>query len=111
MTLSFDFQAALNLLVDALPFLLYSALLVKLVVSWRRVHRKHDRRKEGRLAAVLALILVCTLTFMAANAYMLEMYGKTLLSLKVFQAFVLSNCMAYWLILDFITKEADRETD
>lgn len=69
-----------------------------------------DRRKEARLAAVLLLLTVCTLTFMAANAYVLGTYGKTLLSMRVFQMFVLSNCVAYWLILDLITKDA-REDD
>lgn len=28
------------------------------------------------------------------------------MSMRVFQMFVLSNCMAYWLILDLITKDA-----
>ena len=68
------------------------------------------KQREARLAAILLLLTVCTLTFMAANAYVLGAYGKTLLSIKVFQMFVLSNCMAYWLVLDLITKDA-REDD
>jgi hypothetical protein len=99
-----------NLLVDAAPFLLYSALLVKLALSWRQVFRLKDRRREARLAAILILLTVCTLTFMAANAYVLYAYGKTLMSLRVFQMFVLSNCVAYWLVLDLITKDACETT-
>jgi len=95
-----------NLLVNAAPFLLYGALLFKLYSAWRRVRAMEDRCRETRLAAVLLLLTVCTLTFMAANAYALEVYGKTFLSLRVFQMFVLSNCAAYWLVLDLITKDA-----
>lgn len=95
-----------NLLVNAVPFLLYGALLFKLYSAWRRVRSMEDRCKEARLAAVLLLLTVCTLTFMAANAYALGVYGKTFLSLRVFQMFVLSNCAAYWLVLDLITKDA-----
>lgn len=95
-----------NLFVNAVPFLLYGALLIKLYSAWRRVRSMEDRCKEARLAAILLLITVCTLTFMAANAYALEVYGKTFLSLRVFQMFVLSNCAAYWLVLDMITKDA-----
>lgn len=95
-----------NLFVNAVPFLLYGALLFKLYSAWRRVRSMEDRCRETRLAAVLLLLTVCTLTFMAANAYALEVYGKTFLSLRVFQMFVLSNCAAYWLVLDLITKDA-----
>ncbi|MDH1237254.1 hypothetical protein [Stutzerimonas stutzeri] len=95
-----------NLFVNAAPFLLYGALLFKLYSAWRRVRSMEDRCRETRLAAVLLLLTVCTLTFMAANAYALEVYGKTFLSLRVFQMFVLSNCAAYWLVLDLITKDA-----
>ena len=95
-----------NLFVNAAPFLLYGALLFKLYSAWRRVRSMEDRCRETRLAAVLLLLTVCTLTFMAAYAYALEVYGKTFLSLRVFQMFVLSNCAAYWLVLDLITKDA-----
>lgn len=99
----------LDIAIAAAPFLLYSALLVKLFLVWKRVFRNQGRKQEARLAAVLLLMTLCTLTFMAANAYMLEVYGKTLLSMRVFQMFVLSNCVANWLILDLITKDASEE--
>lgn len=99
-------QPLIDTVVSALPFLLYSALLIKLFVVWKRIFSVKDRHQEARLAAILLLMTVCTLTFLAANAYTLHVSGKTLLSMKVFQMFVLSNCMAYWLILDLITKDA-----
>jgi len=99
-------ESATDLLVAAVPFLLYTALLAKLFFAWRKVYGMEDRVKEARLAAILLLITVCTLTFMAANLYVLQVYGKTLMSMRVFQMFVLSNCAAYWLVLDLITKDA-----
>lgn len=103
-------EKLLDMGVDAVPFIIYSALLIKLAFSWRRVFRIKDRAREARLAAILLLLTVCTLTFMAANAYVLYAYGKTLLSVRVFQMFVLSNCVAYWLVLDLITKDACETT-
>lgn len=99
-------EIATDLVVTTVPFLLYTALLAKLFFAWRKVTVMEDRVKEARLAAILLLLTICTLTFLAANAYALQAYGKTLLSMKVFQMFVLSNCAAYWLVLDLITKDA-----
>lgn len=103
-------QDLIDLAVSATPFIIYSALLIKLFLVWKAVFRVKDRKQESRLVAILLLMTLCTLTFMAANAYMLEVYGKTLLSMRVFQMFVLSNCMAYWLILDLITKDASEDS-
>lgn len=108
--LTADFSGGFDLLVTAMPFLMYSALLCKLFLVWKRVFRVKHKQREARLAAILLLMTLCTLTFMAANAYALEAYGNTLLSMRVFQMFVLSNYVAYWLILDLITKDA-REDD
>lgn len=96
----------MDLFIITVPFVLYTALLAKLFVAWKTVRVMEDRCKESRLAAILLLITVCTLTFMAANIYVLQVYGKTLLSMKFFQMFVLSNCAVYWLVLDLITKDA-----
>lgn len=103
-------QLLIDTAVASVPFLLYSALLIKLFVVWKRIFRVKDRHREARLAAILLLMTVCTMTFLVANAYALEVYGKTLMSMRVFQMFVLSNCMAYWLILDLITKDAREES-
>lgn len=96
--------------ISAVPFVLYLALLIKLFLVCSQVFKVKDRRQESKLAAILLLMVVCTLTFMAANVYVLEVYGKTLLSMRVFQMFVLSNCMAYWLILDLINKDAREDS-
>jgi len=101
-----NYEALVDQLINLVPFLLYTALLVKLVVSWRRIRKMKDRCREARLTAVLLLITLCTLTFMAANAHALLFYGKTLLSFRVFQMFVLGNCAAYWLVLDLITTDS-----
>jgi glucan phosphoethanolaminetransferase (alkaline phosphatase superfamily) len=99
-------QLTIDMAVSAAPFILYTAILLKLLLVWRRIFKISDKRRESRLAAILLLMTVCTLTFMIANAYVLQVYGKTLMSVRVFQMFVLSNCLVYWLTLDLITKAA-----
>jgi hypothetical protein len=101
-----NYQLITDVVIAAAPFVLYTALLIKLVLVWKRVFKVKDRPREARLAAILLLMTVCTLTFMIANAYVLQVYGKTLMSVRVFQMFVLSNCLVYWLTLDLITKAA-----
>lgn len=102
-------EHTLDVLITTVPFLLYSVLLGKLAWSWNKVRKIHDKRKEGRLAALLLILTLCTLTFMAANAYAIHIWDKTLLSLKVWQMFVIGNCLAYWLVLDLVAGEADSE--
>lgn len=99
-------EHAVDVAITAAPFLLYASLLCKLVASWQKVRKIKDRAKEGRLAAVLGVLAICTLLFMVANAYAIHMWGKTFLSFRVFQMFVLGNCVAYWLVLDLVTREA-----
>lgn len=112
----------LTLLVDATPFLLYSLLLVKSLTTWRRLSlridiqesdpfcgeysRARNRSKTNMLSAILFLLTLGTLTFMASNAYALAVLDKTFLSMRVFQMFVVSNCAAYWLVLDLISRNA-----
>jgi hypothetical protein len=55
--------------------------------------------------ALLLLVSVCTIVFMISNVYTLQVMGKTLLSLRVFQMFVVGNCAVYWLVLDLITRD------
>lgn len=99
-----------DVIITAVPFLLYSVLLGKLAWSWGKVRRIPDKRKEGRLAAILMILALCTLTFMGSNAYAIHLWGKTFLSLKVFQMFVIGNCLAYWLVLDLVAGEAESES-
>lgn len=110
----------INLLVDIAPFVLYTALLGKLALVWRRISsRLHhaerrvcdckvggERRATNLLLAILILLTVCTLTFMASNAYALMVFETTLLSMRVFQMFVVGNCAAYWLVLDLVSRDA-----
>lgn len=106
-------------LINATPFLLYTLVLIKLFQVWRIADvtkrredppMSHSERKECKqanlLMAILALLTLCTLTFMAANAYALLKMEITLLSMKVFQMFVIGNCAAYWLVLELITRDS-----
>jgi len=109
--------------IDAVPFLLYSVLLLRAVAVWRRLRRtmahceerrscppamarEAERRKTNLLMALLLLVSVCTVVFMISNAYTLQEWGRTLLSLRVFQMFVVGNCAVYWLVLDLIMRDA-----
>ena len=110
-----------EIMVNAVPFVLYTVLLFKSLLIWRRLRKKADgakplyypamqwevRRKVNLLIAVLALVSLCSVTFMASNIYALLMLDSTFLSLKVFQMFVVSNCAAYWLVLDLVSKDAE----
>lgn len=110
-----------EVMINAVPFVLYTLLLFKSFLIWRRLRKKTDgvkplyypvrqwevRKKVNLLMAVLALVSLCSVTFMASNIYALLMWEKTFLSLKVFQMFVVSNCAAYWLVLDLISKDAE----
>ena len=110
-----------SLIIDLVPFVLYSALLLKAVKVWRwlsarlpKEDRRNcttcilsvERRKTNLLMAILLLLTLCTLAFMASNLYALIVMDRTLLSIKVFQMFVISNCAVYWLVLDLIIKDA-----
>ena len=99
-------EHTVDVLITVLPFALYGGLLWRLLVSWVRVRKIRDRKKEGRLAAVLGVLALCTMLFMVANAYAIHIWGQTFLSFRVFQMFVLSNCVAYWLVLDLVAREA-----
>lgn len=117
----------LDIFIDAVPFVLYTVLLIKAALVWKIVRRKvvqcegqqchtwtpdrvaRERNKANLLLCILLLLLLCTLTFMAANAYALVTYETTFLSLRVFQMFVVGNCAAYWLVLDLISRNASVE--
>ena len=108
--------------IDFIPFALYTILLFKSVRVWRslRTAMAHceerrncptpkrfeaERRKTNLLMALLLLVSVCTIVFMISNVYTLQVMGKTLLSLRVFQMFVVGNCAVYWLVLDLIMRD------
>ena len=97
----------LDVAVTIVPFLLYGALLAKTTVSWLKVRKMADRKKERRLAALLGILALCTLSFIAANAYAIHLWGNTFLTFRVFQMFVVGNYIAYWLVLDLVSGAAD----
>lgn len=101
----------LDFLITAVPFVIYSATLVKLHVVWCGVRQCKECARCKRLASVVGILAVCTLLFIIANAYALLDLGKTLFSMRVFQMFVVGNCVAYWLVLDLVAKDADHEGD
>ena len=102
-------QHTIDVAITVLPFLLYSGLLVKLVWSWIKVRKMPNGKRGSTLTALLGMLTICTLTFMVANGYAIHIWGSTFLSFRVFQMFVLANCVAYWLVLDLVAGEADRE--
>ena len=95
--------------VNAIPFAIYTVLLSKLESVWRHLSRTDDSVKAKRLIAVVAILAICTVLFMSANAYALFAMGSTLLSMKFFQMFVVGNCVAYWMVLDLVVWEAEHD--
>lgn len=101
-----DINSMINFGVDLTPFLIYSAVLWKVWSSWRLVKRGADLARRHRMAAVLGLLGLVVACFLAANAYALAFYGKTYLSIRMFQLFLAGNCAVYWLVLDILTKDS-----
>lgn len=92
-------------IVDYGVFLAYSTLLWQAINSWWSMRSKANRRSETLLTAILLIMMISILTFVAANAYMLQYRGETLLSMRLFQVFVMANFFVYWLILTLLRKE------
>lgn len=65
-----------------------------------------DKKKESLLNALVIVLIISILTFVGANAYMLTYRGETLLTIRMFQVFVMANFFVYWLILALLRKEA-----
>lgn len=95
--------------VNTIPFVIYTVLLIKLESVWRHLNRAGNSDKAKRLIAVVAILAICTVLFMSANAYALFALGSTLLSMKFFQMFVVGNCVAYWMVLDLVAWEAEHD--
>lgn len=86
-------------------FLVYSALLWQAISCWWQMKSLKDKRKESLLNALVIVMIVSILTFVGANAYMLTYRGETLLTMRMFQVFVMANFFVYWLILALLKKE------
>lgn len=96
-------------LVDFGIFLGYGFLLFQTVRSWFRLRHINRKRHVNLLSVLVVLMTVCVMLFISANYYMLEVMGQTLLSIRVFQVFVLCNGIVYWLVLSLIKREVDDE--
>lgn len=103
---SINWKSFFDLAVDIAPFVIYGALMVKLYRSWRRIDQLADVVRKHTLVPVvmiMALVIGCAL---ASNVYALVAYGKTFMSIRVFQLFLVANCVVYWLLIDILTKNA-----
>lgn len=96
----------INLVVDATPFLIYTAVLHKVWRSWKIVKVAADAVRRNRMASILILFSVVVICLLGANAYALVSYGKTFLSIRGFQLFLVVNCVVYWLVLEILTKDS-----
>lgn len=99
-------ESMINFVVDALPFLMYGAVLYKVWKSWCKVRVTADDTRRDRMASILILLSVVVICLLAANAYAFLATGKTYLSIRVFQMFLAGNCVVYWLVLDILTKDS-----
>jgi len=92
-------------IVDYAIFLGYSVLLWQTLSSWWHLKRVTDKRKESILTALLLVMMISILAFVGANAYLLQYRGETLLSMRLFQIFVVANFFVYWLMITLLRKE------
>ncbi len=99
-------EALFNLLIDISPFTLYGAVLWKVFKSWNLVKVAADPTRRQRMAPILILFSVVVICLLGANGYALLVYGKTYLSIRGFQLFLVVNCVVYWLVLDILTKDS-----
>lgn len=91
--------------VDYAIFLGYAGLLWHSVSAWLHLKKLADKRKESLLTAILLVMMISILAFVGANLYLLQYRGETLLSMRVFQIFVVANFFVYWLIITLLRKE------
>lgn len=97
-----------DLFVDFLPFILYTGLLGKLFVSWMSLRGLQEKNRSP-LAAMWLLASVVIILFIASNIYALAVYGRTFLSIRVFQMFVIGNCLVYWVLIDLLVRGARKQ--
>lgn len=95
----------LTYFVDYAIFLGYSILLWQTLTSWLQLRRSNGRKRESILTALLLVMMISILAFVAANLYLLQYRGETLLSMRLFQIFVVANFFVYWLIITLLRRE------
>lgn len=93
--------------VDYAIFLCYSVLLWQTLASWLKLKGRKGKRNESTLTALLLLMVISILAFVSANAYMLQYRGETLLTMRMFQIFVVGNFVVYQLVLTLLRKEVE----
>lgn len=98
----------INQSIDYIPFVIYALLIGKIVMSWMAM-REIDPTSRSKLAAPLLLVVVVALIFMIANVYALAVFGKTFLSIRVYQMFVIGNCVAYWVLISILVSMAKKQ--
>lgn len=98
----------INMIVDFLPFVIYTGLLGKMLMCWRSL-KVLDEKSRSPLAAIMLLACIVIVLFLVSNVYALSVYGKTFLSIRVFQMFVLGNCIVYWLLIDLLVRNARKQ--
>lgn len=91
----------INHSIDYIPFVIYALLIGKIVMSWRGL-KGIDDQSRSKLAAPLLLVVLVSLIFMIANVYALAVFGKTFLSIRVYQMFVIGNCVAFWALINIV---------
>lgn len=101
-----NFQTLVDMAIDISPFLLYGAVLCKVWQSWKKVKLNADPVRRNRMASILILFSVVVFCLLGANGYALLVTGKTYLSIRGFQLFMVANCVVYWLVLDILTKDS-----
>ena len=99
-------ETLINMTIDSVPFLLYGAVLLKVLQCWKKVKVAADPTRRHRMASILILFSVVVICLLGANGYALLVYGKTYLSIRGFQLFLVVNCAVYWLVLDILTKDS-----
>lgn len=98
----------INHSIDYIPFLIYALLIGKIVMSWVAM-KEIDPTSRSKLAAPLILVVLVALIFMVANVYALAVFGKTFLSIRVYQMFVIGNCVAYWVLISILVNMAKKQ--
>lgn len=99
----------INQSIDYIPFLIYALLIGKIMMSWMAM-KSIDPNSRSKLAAPLLLVVVVALVFMVANLYALAVFGKTLISIRVYQMFVVGNCVALWVLINIIVNMAKKDS-
>lgn len=92
--------------VDSAIFFGYSLLMWQTVQTWFCLKKTKKSKRESTLSALIVVMAFSILAFVFANAYMLYYLGETLLTMRLFQIFVMANFFVYWLILNLLKKEA-----